>query len=185
MRPQGGESGRPEATRVVTTLHQAGSPGPSKHAGGGQHGEMGPGGWGAVWFQGKTSEGTHRRGGQGLQVHVHTHTGPGDAGSQGNTWSLPLSTAPLPVCSMTFPMRARTAKEHTEGGGVRRQHGAKPNQPPRPGIFPWLWALETQQVVGVGTCWTLASPSAPGAWGQHQTPSPITIHLHYLWPQVW
>lgn len=41
--------------------------------------------------------------------------------------------------------RTHSPGPHRRHRGSRHQHSTKPNQPPRTGIFPWLWALGTQQ----------------------------------------
>lgn len=59
----------------MVTLHQTlAAAGPAKHAGGGQHGEMGPGRWGAVWFYIKTVRRQEKKGNlTPPPTHMHTH----------------------------------------------------------------------------------------------------------------
>lgn len=57
------------------TLHQTlAAPGPAKHAGGGQHGEMGTGGQGGCLVSGKESQRAHTGGMEECCSYLHTHT---------------------------------------------------------------------------------------------------------------
>lgn len=151
---------------------------------------------GGCLVSGKESQRAHTGGMEGCcghthtRMHVHAHMRahgllvckgmPGPFSSPLKPQSaLPFSTRP-DSCQKS----AHSPGAHTRHRGSGHQHSTEPKQPPRPGIFPWLWALEIQQ--GNRESWVLASPSAPAAWGLSQTPSTGPPPApHYLLPQVW
>lgn len=73
--PEGGTPADLRRRGLVMTLHQMlAAAGPAKHAGGGQHGEMGTGGQGGCLVSGKESQRAHTGGMEECCSYTHTHT---------------------------------------------------------------------------------------------------------------